>query len=233
MGPEDPLADTCAAIFASVFTGACKAAIHEARKGVGEFDTAACKEAAGCGCLNGGERSVERVFGLLQKLERLLYEEERHARSVGSCSDWCRRAGAGDVGNIIGTAPFCDASCNECPGKCTVGGVDEFTDYGSGCMSGNKICCCQRERHARSVGSCSDWCRRAGGGNVGNIIGTAPFCEANCNECPGKCTYGGVDEFTDYGSGCMSGNKICCCQRERHARSVGSCSDWCRSAGAG
>merc|ERR1711933_326864 len=83
---------------------------------------------------------------LLERLERILRkvdEEERHSRSVGSCSDWCKRAGAGDVGNIIGTAPFCDANCDECSGKCTVGGVDEFTDYGSGCMSGNKICCCQ------------------------------------------------------------------------------------------
>jgi len=75
------------------------------------------------------------------------------ANSAPSCTQWCEAQNAG-VGNIIGTAPTCEANCyDDCNGACTVGGVGEFSDYGSGCWTGNKICCCQKKsaRSARSL----------------------------------------------------------------------------------
>jgi hypothetical protein len=60
-----------------------------------------------------------------------------------SCSDWCKSGGHGDFGQIIGTAPFCGASCNsDCPnGSCEIA-TSEMSDYGHGCATGNKVCCC-------------------------------------------------------------------------------------------
>jgi len=59
-----------------------------------------------------------------------------------SCSQWCSGGGHGKYGQVIGTAPFCNASCNSCPnGACTLA-TSEMSDYGSGCATGNKVCCC-------------------------------------------------------------------------------------------
>ena len=58
-----------------------------------------------------------------------------------SCSAFCQSAGAGD-GLIIGTAPFCGGNCQEdCSTHCSIA-TSNWVDYGSGCWTGNKICCC-------------------------------------------------------------------------------------------
>merc|ERR1711879_764858 len=121
-----------------------------------------------------------------------------------SCSDWCKSGGHGDFGQVIGTAPFCGASCNnDCPnGSCEIA-TSEMSDYGHGCATGDKVCCCsgkapadmaikvqkeqpaieeQKERPieketadaaAANAFSCSDWCQGGGHGDFGQIIGTA------------------------------------------------------------
>ena len=70
--------------------------------------------------------------------------KESFARIMASsCSDYCQSAQKGD-GVIIGTAPFCDGQCSrDCPkGRlCTIA-TSSWSDYGAGCWSGNKICCC-------------------------------------------------------------------------------------------
>ena len=43
-GPEDPAADTCAAVLAAAFEGLCAAAVHE----VGVFVGAQCTKLMGC-----------------------------------------------------------------------------------------------------------------------------------------------------------------------------------------
>merc|ERR1712178_76954 len=53
LGPEDPLADTCAGILGSTVAGACVAAIKEG----GSFTGGQCKQAAGCGSLLSSESS--------------------------------------------------------------------------------------------------------------------------------------------------------------------------------
>ncbi len=59
--------------------------------------------------------------------------------------------------------------------------------------------------------SCSGHCQSGSHGD-GVIIGTAPFCGGNCKEdCPGRSCYIGTSNWADYGSGCWSGNKVCCC----------------------
>lgn len=60
-----------------------------------------------------------------------------------SCSDFCQSGGFGD-GVIIGTAPFCDGQCGrDCTTHCTIASLD-WDDYGAGCWTGNKICCCAK-----------------------------------------------------------------------------------------
>ena len=70
--------------------------------------------------------------------------KESFARiTANSCSEFCRSARKGE-GLIIGTAPFCGGKCSEdCPNgrHCTIG-TSSWADYGSGCWTGNKICCC-------------------------------------------------------------------------------------------
>lgn len=63
-----------------------------------------------------------------------------------SCSEFCQSGGYGD-GLIIGTAPFCDGKCSRDCSKthCAYGNLD-WSDYGSGCWSGNKICCCGKSK---------------------------------------------------------------------------------------
>eukprot|EP00930_Biecheleria_cincta_P008220 TRINITY_DN109619_c0_g1_i1.p1 TRINITY_DN109619_c0_g1~~TRINITY_DN109619_c0_g1_i1.p1 ORF type:complete len:475 (-),score=41.67 TRINITY_DN109619_c0_g1_i1:119-1543(-) len=64
--------------------------------------------------------------------------------SWSSCDGYCRSLGLGS-GVVKGTAPFCDASCVECSGSCKVVTTKSgMSDYGSGCWSGDKVCCCDR-----------------------------------------------------------------------------------------
>ena len=62
-----------------------------------------------------------------------------------SCSLFCQSGGYGD-GTIIGTAPFCNAECSrDCKeGHCTIAS-GRWSDYGNGCWTGNKICCCAKQ----------------------------------------------------------------------------------------
>merc|ERR1712083_260537 len=69
-----------------------------------------------------------------------------------TCSQWCSDGGHGSYGQIIGTAPFCGSSCNsDCPnGACEVA-TSEMSDYGSGCTTGDKVCCCSKKDNAETV----------------------------------------------------------------------------------
>ena len=58
-----------------------------------------------------------------------------------SCSQFCQSGGFGD-GTVIGTAPFCGGMCErDCRTHCTYANSD-WEDYGAGCWTVNKICCC-------------------------------------------------------------------------------------------
>jgi len=65
-------------------------------------------------------------------------------KGIPSCADWCKSAGHGEHGEIIGTQPWCAGLCSrDCPNTyCQLASKDEFSDYGGGCIVGNKICCC-------------------------------------------------------------------------------------------
>ena len=78
---------------------------------------------------------------------------------ANSCSQFCQSGGYGD-GTVIGTAPFCAGACGrDCVTHCTYANSD-WEDYGSGCWSGNKICCCGKS-HCNRKGQYS-W--KNGGG---------------------------------------------------------------------
>merc|ERR1719510_1182442 len=73
-------------------------------------------------------------------------------KGAPSCSEWCSSAGHGDYGVILGTAPTCDGHCSDCNGACQVGAVGEFSDYGAGCWSGSKVCCCSASTETEQLG---------------------------------------------------------------------------------
>jgi len=147
-----------------------------------------------------------------------------------SCDDWCQGGGFGH-GVTIGTAPFCGASCAEdCSGNVCSSSNNFFSDHGDGCASGDKVCCCAKKAVAGmadkwkysteildppstlpSSFSCSDLCSSGGWGG-GHVSGTAPSCGGHCDDCNGgHCFHVSHGDLTDYGHGCASGNKVCCC----------------------
>eukprot|EP00929_Paragymnodinium_shiwhaense_P116916 TRINITY_DN8695_c0_g1_i1.p1 TRINITY_DN8695_c0_g1~~TRINITY_DN8695_c0_g1_i1.p1 ORF type:complete len:315 (-),score=67.85 TRINITY_DN8695_c0_g1_i1:198-1142(-) len=152
-----------------------------------------------------------------------------------SCDDWCQD---GDFGHgvTIGTAPFCGSSCaSDCAGSICSASNSFFSDHGAGCATGDKVCCCAKsDKYPRSAAnlwkkvtdkfkpprnklptpfSCADLCQSGGWGG-GEVIGTAPSCGASCADCKGnKCFGVSVDDVTDYGHGCWSGDKVCCCEK--------------------
>jgi hypothetical protein len=63
--------------------------------------------------------------------------------------------------------------------------------------------------------SCAALCNSGGFGN-GKVIGTAPACGGHCSDCGGRKCFGvSSGDVTDYGHGCSSGNKVCCCDRSQ------------------
>merc|ERR1719506_3293790 len=53
---------------------------------------------------------------------------------------------AGTTGFVSGTAPFCGGVCADCgDGHCYHVEKGSVSDYGHGCTSGNKVCCCSKE----------------------------------------------------------------------------------------
>merc|ERR1711972_71765 len=103
----------------------------------------------GHGCATGNKVcccSSKASASIQEKVVAISEEESppQHLDSTGfTCSQWCSDGGHGDYGQIIGTAPFCGASCNsDCPnGACELA-TSEMSDYGHGCATGNKVCCC-------------------------------------------------------------------------------------------
>ncbi|KAG8460248.1 hypothetical protein KFE25_004496 [Diacronema lutheri] len=175
---------------------------------------------------------------------------------LGSCDDQCRTAktlfSTENWGNgyIIGTAPLCDVNCDDCGTgrKCFTADPTE-QDYGKLCYNApvnGKVCCCARTSAlsapppppapVRSM-RCADFCAEGGFG-YGMVIGTAPACGASCgSDCGGECSTA-TDFFSDYGAGCATGSKRCCCARKTAAAEPTprmpdhpSCNDWCLSAG--
>jgi len=185
-----------------------------------------------------------------------------------SCNSVCLKAG-GVFGQIIGTAPACGASCaNDCGSPhsiCWTSSKDGgLVDYGHGCATGDKVCCCigagvgnstesfPQPKQDTELGeipightdevdqpqntddqaeivdpigagiegavgsqSCNSVCLAAGG-VFGQIIGTAPACGASCaNDCSSPhsiCWTSSKDGgLVDYGHGCVTGDKVCCC----------------------
>ena len=62
--------------------------------------------------------------------------------SSDSCTQFCQSGNYGD-GFIVGTAPFCSAKCSsDCSSTHCSLAHSRWSDYGSGCLSGSKICCC-------------------------------------------------------------------------------------------
>lgn len=61
--------------------------------------------------------------------------------------------------------------------------------------------------------SCSGWCKDGGHGHIGQIFGTAPACGGSCGDCNGNYCYEATSAMPDYGHGCSSGHKVCCCSR--------------------
>jgi len=148
-----------------------------------------------------------------------------------SCDDWCQDGGFGH-GVTIGTAPFCGASCSgDCPGQVCSASNNFFSDHGDGCATGEKVCCCAKRAPAKSVAnawkytteildpptrlptpfSCPDLCSSGGFGG-GFVSGTAPACGGSCDDCNGgQCFAVSSGDVTDYGHGCSTGDKVCCC----------------------
>ena len=62
------------------------------------------------------------------------------AKSASNCATACQFAGW-RTGEVKGTAPFCNASPNDCRNR---DGVMEKWDAGNGCWSGQKVCCCNK-----------------------------------------------------------------------------------------
>ena len=94
------------------------------------------------GALNqvyGRESSVSKFVGTIQQLK-----DSMAVAMASSCSEFCQSANHGD-GKVIGTAPSCRGYCGvDCPNtKCDIA-ISSWADYGYGCWTGNKVCCCGR-----------------------------------------------------------------------------------------
>jgi hypothetical protein len=71
--------------------------------------------------------------------------------SVPSCGGLCADGGHGTTGFISGTAPACGGTCADCgDGHCYQVEKGSVSDYGHGCWSGHKVCCCSKEMQASS-----------------------------------------------------------------------------------
>merc|ERR1711957_237823 len=84
---------------------------------------------------------------LLQSKEKNLnnFDVKDDANLKGiSCQSICEAKG-GAYGEVIGTAPSCGVSCSgDCDPSATfcITANSRMSDYGNGCWSGYKICCC-------------------------------------------------------------------------------------------
>lgn len=158
-------------------------------------------------------------------------------KGTTSCDDWCQGGGFGH-GVTIGTAPVCEASCaSDCPGQVCSASNDFFSDHGNGCATGEKVCCCAKSAPEKSVAnawkyttemmdaptylgdtfSCADLCDSGGFGG-GHMSGTAPSCGGSCDDCDGQCFHVSSGDVTDYGHGCWTGSKVCCCDDYKTTR---------------
>ena len=85
----------------------------------------------------GRESLTSRFVGTIQQLK-----DSMALIMANSCSEFCQSAGYGD-GVIIGTAPSCGGKCSsDCSSTHCYIATSEWADYGSGCWTGNKVCCC-------------------------------------------------------------------------------------------
>ena len=168
----------------------------------------------------------------LPRIDSFKHKDQPTSPGTFSCDSWCQEGGFGH-GVTIGTAPTCGASCDtDCAGSVCAVSNSFFSDHGAGCATGNKVCCCAKQAPNRSVAdewkytkeilppqaklpspfSCSDMCN-SGGWGTGSVQGTAPFCGASCTDCDGKCFTVDEGDVTDYGHGCATGDKVCCCDK--------------------
>ena len=91
-------------------------------------------------------KTLQQLFGMIQNEEAV----EQHGRTFGqlrapsSCQSECKNEGK-NKWKIIGTAPFCGASCDDCSGggeECLSADYRQLSDYGAACFTGQKVCCC-------------------------------------------------------------------------------------------
>lgn len=160
-------------------------------------------------------------------------KHEPTPKGTTSCDGWCQGGGFGH-GVTIGTAPACGASCSgDCPGNSCATSNNFFSDHGSGCATGDKVCCCAKEATEDAADlwkrvedkfvpppksptpfSCGEFCSSGGWGG-GSVKGTAPSCGASCHgDCSGrKCVTVSSGDVSDYGHNCWTGDKVCCCDK--------------------
>ena len=74
----------------------------------------------------------------------LLFAE---SNANASCNSDCKKQDYPKGGKVVGTAPSCEASCDDCDGKHCVGNISD----GNGCWTGNKVCCCVGETSAETA----------------------------------------------------------------------------------
>merc|ERR1712093_826618 len=112
-----------------------------------------------CCCMGGSGESFSVALPAVESAQPMIAEPAAEEKAVAvvpvveinatasapSCNSVCQSSG-GAFGQIIGTAPFCGASCDgDCPQPrkfCFTSSKDaDLVDYGAGCATGDKVCC--------------------------------------------------------------------------------------------
>jgi len=75
----------------------------------------------------------------------------KYAEGAKTCNEYCNSLEKGD-GAVVGTATSCGATCeNSCKTKECKIHDSGASDYGGKCLSGNKVCCCEKNAASKLV----------------------------------------------------------------------------------
>jgi len=189
VGPEDPAADACAVAVVTAVSWACK---YACGKSVAEAAKLIMNHIApSCGSDSSFELDGDDHSSLM-----LQADTSKQVSCVGQVSALQAKPACKviPVDSCVSTyesyslTPYQDMTCQEALEE-HAGGKSESVP-----MLGDS--------------DCSSTCRSEGHGNGGYVIGTAPFCNADCNDCnEGNYCYKNWSED----AGCWFGNKACCC----------------------
>jgi len=98
-----------------------------------------------------------------------------------SCADLCTDGGHGTTGFISGTAPACGGVCADCgDGHCYQVEKGSVSDYGKGCWTGNKVCCCSKEMHETRSNQTSDMASQTFVSSLPDDVASVPSCAGLC-----------------------------------------------------